>query len=309
MFQDDEQDEITTTGKAKRTEHSPLPWWTAAIGVGLLILGGLTYFQNAEVQALRQDVTQLGQNQASENAALRAIFAKSDQELQGVLREFRTELASTRQQNTASVKKAQLVALRRAEGIATELETKQKERTDQFNEELAKVRELNTNAENKINTVSTEVVAVKTDLESTKSTIQEARADLQRVRGDMGMMSGLIATNSKEIQVLREMGDRDIFEFTLVKSAGLQQVGDVRMMLKKADVGRNKYTLELLADDKKVEKKDKSLNEPVQFYTSSRASKQPYELVVNEVKKNTVVGYLARPKVILAQGQTTTTTK
>jgi hypothetical protein len=145
---------------------------------------------------------------------------------------------------------------------------------------------------------------VKSELESTKSSIQDTRADLQRVRGDMGMMSGLIATNGKEIQQLREMGDRDIFEFTLTKGSGVQQVGDVRLSLKKADAGRSRYTLELLANDKKIEKKDKGLNEPVQFYPSARASKQPYELVVNEVKKNTVVGYLARPKLVVAQSRT-----
>lgn len=301
MFEDHEQDELTT--KPKIRHGSPLPWWTAAIGAGLVILGGLTYFQSAEVQSLRQDVTQLGLNQARENAALRAIFAKTDQELQGVLREFRTELTSTRRQNTEGVNKAQVVAARRVEKIVGQIEVRQQERSQQFTDELAKVRESHDDASNKINSITSEVGAVKTELETTRSSIQETRADLQRVRGDMGLMSGLVATNSKEIQVLREMGDRDIFEFTLLKSAGLQQVGDVRLMLKKVDMGRNRYTLELLSDDKRVEKKDKSLNEPVQFYTSSRASKQPYELVVNEVRKNTIVGYLARPKVIVAQSR------
>ncbi len=298
MF-DDDNNEITPAAR----ERSPLPWWTAAIGVGLVILGGLTYFQSAEVKSLRQDVTQLGLNQSRENAALRAIFAKSDQELQGVLREFRAELVSTREHSSEGVKKAQAVASRKAELIASQIESRQSERAKQFTEELAKVRESSDTASTRINSISTEVGAVKTEVETAKSTLQEARTDLQRVRGDLGMMSGLIATNSKEIQLLRELGDRDIFEFTLVKSAGLQQVGDVRMMLKKADAGRNRYTIELLSDDKRIEKKDKSLNEPVQFYSSSRNAKQPYELVVNEVKKNTIVGYLARPKMVLAQGR------
>ena len=300
MF-DDDKDSVVTQ---KAPEPSPLPWWTAAIGVGLVILGGLTYFQSAEVKSLRMDVSQLGLNQAKENAALRAIFAKSDQELQGVLREFRSELASTQQQSNEGLKKAQAVAARRAEAIGSQIESRQTERAQQLAEELAKVRESHNDNSNRISSISTEVGAVKSEVESTKSSIQETRNELQRVRGDMGMMSGLVATNSKEIQILREMGDRDIFEFTLVKSAGLQQIGDVRIMLKKADTGRNRYTLELLSDDKRVEKKDKGLNEPVQFYTSSRASKQPYELVVNEVKKNTVVGYLARPKLMTAQSRT-----
>lgn len=299
MFDDDKDDELTP----KSQERSALPWYTGALAVGLVILGGLTYFQNAETKALRQDVAEIGVSQAKENAALRASFAKSDYELQGVLREFRTELATTRQQSTDGVKQVRVATTRRADLLAKEIESRQTERAQQFNDELAKVRESHSDASNKITSITTEVGAVKSEVESAKTNIQETRTELQRVRGDMGMMSGLIATSSKDIQLLRELGDRDIFEFTLVKSAGPQQVGDVRMALKKADIGRNRYTVEILADDKSVEKKDKGLNEPVQFYTSSRAAKQPYELVVNEVKKNTVVGYLARPKVITAQSR------
>jgi hypothetical protein len=306
MFDDNEQDELKAKPSVVTTgPPSALPWWTAAIGAGVVILGGLIYFQNAEVQALRQDVTQLGVNQTKENAALRAIFAKSDQELQAILREFRTDLASTRSQNIASVRKAQAVAVKRADTIAEQIDARERERNQKLSDELvAKVRESHEESSNKINSISTEVVSVKSELESTKSSIQDTRADLQRVRGDMGMMSGLIATNGKEIQQLRELGDRDIFEFTLTKGSGVQQVGDVRLSLKKADTGRSRYTLELLANDKKIEKKDKGLNEPVQFYPSARSSKQPYELVVNEVKKNAVVGYLARPKLVVAQART-----
>ena len=67
------------------------------------------------------------------------------------------------------------------------------------------------------------------------------------------------------------------------------------LSLKKADTKHNRYTIEVVADDKGVEKKDKTVNEPVQFYTSK--SRQPAEIVVNEVRKNTIVGYLAEPKV------------
>lgn len=299
MFEDDEDVELTP----RKPEQSRLPWWTAAIGAGVVVLAGMTYFQSVEVNSLRQDVTQLGLNQSKENAALRAIFAQSDHELQSILREFRTELASTREQASESAKQAQVAAARRAEAIAGQIETRQASRAKLFTEELAKVRESHNEASSKISSISTEVGEVKSEVESAKSSIQQAHTELQRVRGDMGLMSGLVATNSKEIQILRDLGDRDIFEFTLAKNAGLQQVGDVRMVLKKADTGRNRYTIELLSDDKRVEKKDRSMNEPVQFYVSSRASKQPYELVVNEVKKNMIVGYLARPKMVLAQGR------
>jgi hypothetical protein len=57
--------------------------------------------------------------------------------------------------------------------------------------------------------------------------------------------------------------------------------------------------VEVWADDKKTEKKDKGINEPVQFYTSK--ARIPYEIVINQVKKDQIVGYLATPKVTVAR--------
>jgi hypothetical protein len=132
---------------------------------------------------------------------------------------------------------------------------------------------------------------------SANSNIEATRGELQRTKGDLGVMSGLIATNSTQIRYLRDLGDRNIYEFTIGKMAGMQKVGDIQVVLKKADSKRNRYTVDVLADDKLVEKRDKSINEPVQFYTSR--ARQPYELVVNEVKKDKVTGYLATPKVMV----------
>jgi hypothetical protein len=108
-------------------------------------------------------------------------------------------------------------------------------------------------------------------------------------------MSGLIATNSTELAALRKLGERDYYEFTLPKKSGPQRVGDIQLTLKKADVKRNKFTLDVLADDRRVEKKDKGINEPVQFYMSG--TRIPYEVVVNEIRKDQVIGYLSVPKV------------
>jgi hypothetical protein len=117
----------------------------------------------------------------------------------------------------------------------------------------------------------------------------------------MGTMSGLIATNSKQIQMLRDLGDRNIFEFAINKSGGMQKVGDIQVLLRKADPKHNRYSLEVMADDKRVEKKDRTVNEPVQFYTAN--ARQPYELVVNQVQKDKIVGYLATPKVIVSRNE------
>ncbi len=115
----------------------------------------------------------------------------------------------------------------------------------------------------------------------------------------MGVMSGLIATNSKELAQLRQLGDRTYLEFDLKKNSPAQKLGNIQLQLAKADPKRNRFTLAVLADDKRVEKKDRTINEPVQLYVAG--NRQPYEIVVNDVKKNEVTGYLAIPKVTMAR--------
>jgi cell division protein FtsB len=134
-----------------------------------------------------------------------------------------------------------------------------------------------------------DVTGVKSDLEDTKS-------KLERATGDMGVMSGLIARNHDDLEELKRKGDRNYYEFTLMKSKTPSKVGPVEVTLNKADQKRSKYTVTVLADDKSIEKKDKTAGEPVQFYVKGTAHYSPYELVVFDVSKNQVTGYLSTPK-------------
>jgi len=109
----------------------------------------------------------------------------------------------------------------------------------------------------------------------------------------------LIATNAKELAALRSLGQRNYYEFRLTKSKRFQKVGSVQIQLTKTDAKKNKYTIQVIADDKRVEKKDKNTNEPVQFYMAD--AHQPYEIVVNEIAKNQIAGYLSAPKVLQAR--------
>ncbi len=140
---------------------------------------------------------------------------------------------------------------------------------------------------------------MKTEVASTKSELDKTISELKSVRGDLGVQSGLIATNSTELTALRALGDRNYTEFKILKSKQFQKVGSVQMQLKKADPKRNKYTIQLIADDKTVEKKDKTTNEPVQFYMSG--ARQPYEIVVNEVQKGPDRRLPVGPKVMQAR--------
>ena len=135
---------------------------------------------------------------------------------------------------------------------------------------------------------------VRTEVAKTQTHLERTIADLKRATGDMGLVSGLIATNSREIDALKQLGDRNYTEFTLYKGKEPIRLADISILLKKADAKANRYTLELQVDDRKIEKKDRSANEPVQFYVGG--SRQPHELVVNEIGKDQIVGYLATPK-------------
>jgi len=166
-------------------------------------------------------------------------------------------------------------------------------------EQITEVRKETTETQAKIGAVNTEVGAVRSEVASTRSELEKTIGDLKRVTGDLGVQSGLIATNANELKALKSLGDRNIFEFNLKKAKQPMKVGDVAILLKRTDEKKYKYTIDVLADDKRTEKKDKNINEPVQFYTSK--ARQPYEIVVNEVKKDQIVGYLSTPKVMAAR--------
>ena len=145
-----------------------------------------------------------------------------------------------------------------------------------------------------VSSVRTDVGGVKTDVAATKTDLEQTKTQLTRVMGDAGVMSGLIAKNHDELEILKHKGDRNYYEFTLQKGGQPTLLSTVKLQLKKADQKHSRYTLNVSSDDKVIEKKDKGLDEPVQFYTG----KDPvlYELVVNAIDKNKVSGYLSTPK-------------
>ncbi len=145
-----------------------------------------------------------------------------------------------------------------------------------------------------VGNVKTDVGGVKTDLGATKASLEETKAQLQRTIGDLGVQSGLIANTRSDLEVLKHRGDRNYFEFTLLKGARPQAISTVALQLKKTDPKRGKYTLNVTADDKTIEKKDRNQSEPVQFYTGR--DHMLYELVVWTVDKKKITGYLSTPR-------------
>jgi len=146
----------------------------------------------------------------------------------------------------------------------------------------------------KVAGVETEVGGVKTDVASTKTDLEATKARLERTIGDLGLQSGLVAKTRDDLELLKHRGDRNYYEFTLLKGAKPQPVSTVSLQLRKADAKRGKYTMNVTADDRTIEKKDRNVNEPIQFYTGR--DHLLYELVVWTADKNKVTGYLSTPK-------------
>lgn len=143
--------------------------------------------------------------------------------------------------------------------------------------------------------VKTELGGAKTDIASTRSDLEATKSKLEKAIGDLGVQSGLIAKNRDELEVLKHRGDRNYYEFTLKKNQRTP-ISTISLQLKKADAKRSKFTLNVLADDKTIEKKDRTANEPLQFYTKPGGTSQLYEMVIFTVGKDTVSGYLSTPK-------------
>jgi DNA repair exonuclease SbcCD ATPase subunit len=142
--------------------------------------------------------------------------------------------------------------------------------------------------------VKTDVGGVKTDVASTKADLEATKAKLQSTVGDLGVQSGLIANTRSDLEVLKHKGDRNYYEFTLLKGAKPQPVSTVSLQLKKSDVKKGKFTVNVTSDDKTIEKKDRNVSEPIQFY--SGRDHLLFELVVWTVDKNKATGYLSTPK-------------
>jgi chromosome segregation ATPase len=275
------------------------PNWKIPVLFGSVIaLLGANIYLFTQVDGVRSDIGEFRKTMQTEIAGLKESSSVSVQTARRSLSSLKDELEAARRQASMAAGQAKADATKHAEELAKRLAVEQSrvEKQQQLMKtELTQVGEVATTANTKVDAVGTEVGSVKTEVAANKSELEKTIAELKRTNGDLGVQSGLIATNGKELAALKALGERNYFEFNLMKTKEPRKVGDVTVLLKKTDPKKNKYTIELIADDKKVEKKDKNLNEPVQFYVAK--ARQPYEIVVNEVKKDQIIGYLTTPKV------------
>jgi chromosome segregation ATPase len=273
---------------------------TALVAGAIIALVAANIYLYLQVDHLRTDLAKTHDALMSELSNIRDASSVNTASQTRHLETLKEELEASRTRlhdearSMSSQAKAEAIA--NNERMAKELQAEQAKVQQQVSSEISDVKQSATAANAKIADVSTDVGNVRSTVAQTQAQLDKTIADLKSTKGDLGVQSGLIATNATELQALRRLGERNYFEFKLGKEAEKKpaRVGDITIQIKKVDPKHNKYTINVMADDKLYEKRDKNANEPVQFYTSK--AKQPYELVVNQVQKDTIVGYLSTPK-------------
>ena len=243
----------------------------------LCAIGGLIWTYTLSSRLAHQETALAEANQQS--AKIQAELRETNARLQVATDEMGKSLGLTQKQMDARADEI----VRRGAAESRRLDAAQKQTAQQVSA-----------VSSEVSNVKTDVGGVKTDLGKTQTDLAAAVSQLQSMKGDLSDHSSLIARNHDELETLKHKGDRNYYEFTLIKG-DKKPVGTVSLQLKKADAKKSRFTLSVFADDKQYEKKDRNVNEPLQFYSG----KDPalYEIVVNTVSsKNQVTGYLSTPK-------------
>jgi hypothetical protein len=277
-------------------------------GVALLFSNFYTVGQLASFRNQLTSVTADLAAAKTEIANLKSTTVSSTKAAGRSLNAIRAELKDARSQAETATGQVKAGAVRRAEELRSELarrlvdEQARNERLQaQLKRDISHVEEATLKADSKLGEVSTEVVAVKSEVADNRRQLEKTVADLRRVKGDMGVQSGQIATNQKELNALKALGEKNYFEFD-IKGRETSTIAGVKVVLKRTDPKKFRFTLDVYADDKRVEKKDRLVNEPVQFMITkvrqpySLEVNELYEIVVNEVGKDRIKGYLAAPR-------------
>ena len=273
MYEEEVTHPVEVQTQGARPEHSPILRYLLLVVALIYVLASLYFMYTLKNRLDAVDAKQQSLETAQTDLAARLHSTKS---------EFKEALTSEVGMTKQELQKR-----------AAELEKEQKA-------SAAKLTAAQTQQGQQIAAVGTEVSGVKSDVTSAKTDITKTQSDLQATNqklektiGDLGVQSGLIAHTSSELEVLKHKGDRNYYEFTL-KKGQKQPVSTVSLELKKVDAKKSRFTLNVLADDKTIEKKDRTVGEPLQFYTGR--DHLLYEVVAFSADKNSITGYLSTPK-------------
>jgi hypothetical protein len=260
-------------------EEAPTPRWIiVAFVAAFVLLGYALYAGNAAKTKLETDLNQANSKEAILSVQIDQTNSRVA-DLKGQLEVTTQKLGFTQAE------------LAQARALAQNIRQSQKDSDDKLTAQIGQVKQ---DTDAKLGAVNTDLTGAKGDITATKQDLEATKTKLTSTIGDLGLQSGLIARNQEELDQLKRSGERNIFELHLTRSKTPTHIGPIQVTLTKTDPKKFKYTLMVVADDKTVEKKDKTADEPVQFYI--KGATHPYEIVVFDVTKDKVNGYLSTPK-------------
>lgn len=263
-------------------EVSPTPKWIPLLlVVAFLGIGVVLYLGNSA----RADL----QNSLAASNAKSDVLSKELDQTNARVAELRGQLDVTSQKLGLTQDE-----LARARSLAQTIQKQQQDSDAKIGAQLGQVQQVQQDTNAKIGAVSTDLTGAKTDIASTRKDLEDTKSRLTTTVGDLGVQSGLIARNKEEVDALKRLNDRNIYDFTLTKSKTPQHVGPIQLTLRSTDAKKFRFTMTVVADDKAIEKKDRNVDEPMQFYI--RGVRVPYEIVVFDVTKDKATGYLSTPK-------------
>ena len=269
------------------TTHKSGTGWKASLVAFASLYVLVTLFLLAD---MRERIGKLEAGQAATTNTL----ASTNQRLDSSEAAMRATADALAQRTTQDLQARTTELQRQTKATVSRLAKEQKAVIEGVRSEMGSVR-------SEVGNVRNEVGGVRTDVETTKTDLQATKEKLEHAIGDLGLQSGLIARTREDLETLRRKGERNYYEFTLLRNQGPTRVSTVSLQLRKVDAKRGKYTLNVLADDRSIEKKDRTMFEPLQFYTGR--DRHLYEVVVFGVDKNKVIGYLSTPKELVAQAE------
>ena len=273
----------------------------AGVLIALVVANIYLYVQ---IVGLRSDLAETNKTLHSGLVNIKDASSVTMAEQQRHIDTLKADLEATRRAAASMTSEAAARENAHAEQLVKQIAAEQAKMQAALGSEINDVKQ--TSAEgiaannSKIDTVATDVGNVRTQASQTQDQLNKTIADLKSVTGDLGVQSGLIATNGKELAALRLKGERNYTDIKLGKTKQPQRFGDIALRLDSVTPKKNMYSVYILADDKLTFKQNKSINEPVQFYTA-KGGHTPYELVINQVTKDSIVGYLSTPKDVTAR--------
>lgn len=274
--------------------ESSVPPVAIALLLGIALLAGAQVYTLLQLNEFREDVGSRLDTHDERLALLDGNVARTSSELESRVGEVRSLVESTEEELATRTMEVESRVLGETKTLQKEIEETRETSQAKITEVGGKLAEYQETTNTEVGELGGRVDTVKQEVEANRAELEKTIAALTSVKGDLGVQSGLIATNAGELEALKRLGERNYYEFNLAKTKRPQRVGPVSIKLSGTDRKRNRYSIELWADDKRIVKRRKTLLEPVQFYV--QGARVPYELVVNQIDNGNIGGYLATPK-------------